>query len=353
MWQKLKEGFEERVGLQSLIKTKLRDYRVPQGINIFYTLGIVTLIAYLVQAVSGYFLLIYYIPHPDHAFKSVNDMMNVVPFGWLPRMIHIVVSNLMVVVIILHLISIFVMLSYKKPRELTWVAGVCLFFVTLVFCLSGYLLPWSQRSFWATTIVTNIPTAFPVIGDYVANTLRGGENVSGITLTRFFSLHVGFLPPLFLALVGFHVYLVRSLGLSTPPFSTSEPGTSSGQPFYPYLFLKQVFMVMLFFVVVFFMITFLPTLFLPEAANTPADPLKTPLRIKPEWYFLAPYQLFKIIPNKFFGITLQVLLAVIFMTWPYLDTKEEKNILRRPLLILFLVIVLAAWAALTIWGRYS
>jgi ubiquinol-cytochrome c reductase cytochrome b subunit len=353
MWHKLKNGFEERVGLQSLISAKLRDYKVPQGVNIFYTLGIVTLIAYMIQAVSGYFLLIYYIPHPDHAFKSVNDMMNVVPFGWLPRMIHIVVSNLMVVVIILHLISIFVMLSYKKPRELTWVAGVCLFFITLVFCLSGYLLPWSQRSFWATTIVTNIPTAFPIIGDYIANALRGGENVTGITLTRFFALHIGFLPPLFLIIVGFHIYLVMNLGLSTPPFSASEQGTSDGHAFYPYFFLKQVFMIMLFLAVVFFMITFLPTLFLPEAANTPANPLKTPLRIKPEWYFLAPYQLFKIIPNKFFGITLQVLLAVIFMTWPYLDTKEEKNILRRPFLILFLVIVLAAWATLTIWGRYS
>src|SRR4030066_1318857 len=179
MWQKVKDGFEERVGLQSLLSAKLRDYTVPKGINIFYTLGIVTLIAYMIQAVSGYFLLIYYIPHPDHAFKSVQEIMNVVPFGWLPRMIHIVVSNLMVVVIMLHLISIFVMLSYKKPRELTWVAGVCLLFITLIFCLSGYLLPWSQRSFWATTIVTNIPTAFPVIGDYVANVLRGGENISG------------------------------------------------------------------------------------------------------------------------------------------------------------------------------
>jgi len=353
MWQKLKEGFEERVGMQSLISTKLRDYRVPKGINIFYTLGIVTLIAYLIQAVSGYFLLMYYIPHPDHAFKSVNDIMNVVPFGWLPRMVHIVVSNLMVVVIVLHLISIFVMLSYKKPRELSWVAGACLLFVTLIFCLSGYLLPWSQRSYWATTIVTNIPTAFPVIGGTVANVLRGGESVSGMTLTRFFSLHVGFLPPIFLSIVGFHIFLVRRLGLSTPPFRTSVEGSDEGHPFYPYFFLKQVFMIMVFFSVVFFMISFMPTLFLPETANTPADPLKTPLNIKPEWYFLAPYQMFKIIPNKFFGVSLQALLAAIFIFWPYLETKTEKNILRRPLLIIILIGILTAWAALTIWGKYS
>ena len=353
MWQKIKDGFEERVGLQSLIRTKLEDYKVPGGINIFYTLGIVALIAYMIQALTGYFLLIYYIPHPDHAFKSVQDIMNVVPFGWLPRTLHIVVSNLMVIVIILHLISIFVMLSYKKPRELTWIAGVCLFFITLVFCLSGYLLPWSQRSFWATTIVTNIPTAFPVIGDYVANILRGGDNISGATLSRFFALHVAFLPPIFLLITGFHMFLVRRLELSTPPFSTSAEKSPERYPFYPHFFLKQVFMIMVFFSLVFFMITFMPTFFLPEAANTPADPLKTPFNIKPEWYFLAPYQLFKIIPNKFFGISLQVLLALIFLLWPYLDTKEEKNILKRPLLVIFFILALTVWFSLTLWGRHS
>ena len=270
MWQKIKDGFEERVGLQSLIRTKLKDYTVPGGINIFYTLGIVTLIAYMIQAVTGYFLLIYYIPHPDYAFKSVQDIMNVAPFGWLPRMLHIVVSNLMVIVIIMHLISIFVMLSYKKPRELTWVAGVCLFFITLVFCLSGYLLPWSQRSFWATTIVTNIPTAFPVIGDYVANVLRGGDSISGATLSRFFALHVAFLPPIFLLIVGFHMYLVRRLELSTPPFSVASGNNPERYPLYPNFFLKQVFMIMVFFSLVFFVITFMPTFFLYRFAWTDA-----------------------------------------------------------------------------------
>jgi len=351
MRQKIKERWEERVGLKEIIRTKLKEYKVPKGVNIFYTLGIVTLLAYMVQAVSGYFLLIYYIPHPDHAFKSVQDMMNVVPFGWLLRMVHIVVSNLMVVVIILHLLSIFIMLSYKKPRELTWVAGVCLLFVTLIFCLSGYLLPWSQRSLWATTIVTNIPTAFPVVGEYIANVLRGGENVSGITLSRFFALHIAFLPPIFLSIVGFHIFLVRRLGLSTPSVSKSAEGHDDTHSFYPYFFLKQVFMIMVFFSVVFFMITFMPTLFIPEAANTPADPLKTPLHIKPEWYFLAPYQMLRIIPNKFFGISMQILLIVIFMLWPFLDTKEEKNILKRPLLIVMLIAALAIWVSLTIWGR--
>lgn len=352
MWQKINDMTEERIGFKSLILTKMREYQVPQGINIFYTLGIVTLVAYLIQAVTGYFLLIYYIPHPEHAFNSIQEIMNVVPFGWLLRMMHIVISNLMIVVILLHLISIFVMLSYKKPRELTWVAGVCLLFIAFLFCLSGYLLPWSQRSYWATTIVTNIPTAFPLIGDTLSGVLRGGENVTGLTLSRFFALHVAFLPPLFLFIMGMHVFLVARLGLTTPPFSAqSGVSGSEDRPFYPYFFLKQVVMILLFMGIVFFMISFMPTFFVPEAANTPADPLKTPANIKPEWYFLAPYQMFKIIPNKFLGVSLQFLAAIVFLLWPFLETKKEKNIFKRPLLLLFFVSMIALWLILSFWGR--
>ncbi|MBI4839404.1 MAG: cytochrome bc complex cytochrome b subunit [Nitrospirae bacterium] len=353
MLQKVKDRVGESIGCCGLLQGKLREYKVPKGVNILYTLGIVTLIAYMVQAVSGYFLLIYYIPHPDHAFKSIQEIMNVVPFGWLLRMMHIVISNLMVVIILLHLVSIFVMLAYKKPKELTWVAGVCLLFITLIFCLSGYLLPWSQRSLWATTIVTNIPTAFPIIGDNIANVLRGGENVSGITLSRFFALHVAFLPPIFLSIVGFHVFLVKQMGLSSPPFNAQGETAAEGYPFYPYFLLKQVFMIMVFFSVVFFMITFMQPFFIQEAANTPADPFKTPVHIKPEWYFLAPYQMFKIIPNKFFGVSLQILLAAVFLLWPFFETKEGKNIFKRPWLFAFFILVLAAWLALTVWGKYS
>ncbi|MBI5196373.1 MAG: cytochrome bc complex cytochrome b subunit [Nitrospirae bacterium] len=353
MWQKIINYLDERIGCESFVQDKLKGYKVPKETNILYTLGIVSLVAYMVQAVSGYFLLVYYIPHPDYAFKSVQEIMNSVPFGWLLRMIHIVVSNLMVVVVTLHLISIFMLLAYKKPRELTWVAGVCLLLITLIFCLSGYLLPWSQRSFWATTIVTNIPTAFPVAGDYIANLLRGGELVTGTTLSRFFALHVAFLPPIFLSIVGFHVFLVKHLGFSASPLNTQGEKMTEGYPFYPYFLLKQVFMIMVFFATVFFVITFMPTFFIPEAANTPADPFKTPISIKPEWYFLAPYQMFKIIPNKFFGISMQILLTVVFLLWPFLETKNEKNIFKRPFLLALLIVAVIMWLSLTVWGKYS
>lgn len=364
MWEKIKKGIEIRIGLEELISNSLKKYRVPKDTNIFYTLGIITVVAYMIQAVTGYFLLIYYVPHSEHAFNSIQDIMNNAPFGWLIRMMHIVVSNLMVVIILLHIISLFVMGSYKKPRELTWLAGGCLLLVTLAFCLSGYLLPWSQRSYWATTIVTNMPTAFPVIGDFIAKGLRGGDYVSGITLTRFFAFHVAFLPPLFLLIVGLHIFLVTRIGLTTPPFNKSaeeeKPWTEyrhvshpNSYPFYPNFLLKEVVMIMVFFVVTFFVISFMPTLFIPEAANTPADPLKTPAYIKPEWYFLAPYQMLKLIPNKFFGISLQLILIGIFLLWPFFDKKEERNILKRPLLLVVFFLSILLWVILTVWGRYS
>jgi ubiquinol-cytochrome c reductase cytochrome b subunit len=173
------------------------------------------------SAVSGFFLLVFYIPHSDHAFKSVQDIMNRVPYGWLFRMVHVVGSNLMVAVVFLHLFSVFFMGSYKKPREMTWIAGGFMLLVTLTFCLSGYLLPWSQLSYWATTIVTTMPTAFPYVGDFIARILRGGDSVSDITLNRFFALHVALLPPIFVSLIGFHLFLIRRIGISQPPFGAT------------------------------------------------------------------------------------------------------------------------------------
>jgi ubiquinol-cytochrome c reductase cytochrome b subunit len=364
MWQKIKDGIDLRIGLNQLIDSKLRDYRVPSDTNIFYTIGIVTVVAYMIQAVTGYFLLMYYIPHSDHAFQSIQDIMTVIPYGWFVRMIHIVVSNLMVALVFIHLISIFFMGNYKKPREMTWLAGGFLLLITLAFCLSGYLLPWSQRSYWATTIVTNIPTAFPVIGDFAATILRGGDSISGGTLTRFFSLHVGFLPPLFLAIVGLHIFLVWRIGLSVPPFTSSageeKPWTgyskvsySNSYPFYPNFVLKEVSMILLFLTITFFIMSFMPTIFLPEAATTPADPLKTPPNIKPEWYFLAPYQMLKMIPNKFLGISIQLIAIVVFMIWPWLDKRDERNIAKRPLVLTIFLLLSVLWVVLTFWGRYS
>ncbi len=363
MWNTIKDWIEIRIGLNELVKSQLMEYRVPGNINIFYTLGLVAGAAYVIQAVSGFFLLVYYVPHADHAFRSVQGLMSEVPYGWLFRMIHVVGSNLMAAVVFLHLFSVFFMGSYKKPRELTWFAGGLMLLMVLAFCLSGYLLPWSQLSYWATTIVTSMPTAFPYVGDFAAYILRGGDHVTGVTLNRFFALHVAFLPPVFVSLIGLHIFLVRRIGISSPPFGETrdaiKPWTGfrheshpDGYPFYPRFVLKELFAVLIYLAVMFFIIAFMPTLFLPEDANTPADPFKTPAHIKPEWYFLAPYQMLKLIPNKLLGVSLQLVLVLIFLLWPFFDAKEERNIMKRPVLRSVFFLSLCLWIILTIWGKY-
>lgn len=362
MFRALRQWIEIRIGLDELIRSQLTEYRVPRGINIFYSLGFVAAAAFAVQVLTGLVLLTSYIPHPDHAFRSVQGIMMTAPYGWLFRLMHVVGSNLMVVVLMLHMVSVFFMKSYAEPREMTWLAGAAMLFLTLTFCLSGYLLPWSQLSYWATTIVTTIPTAFPVIGGPMADFMRGGPQVSGATLGRFFALHVGVLPALLAAFLGIHIFLIRRIGISRPPFGNAParaPLTSfrhedhpDGIPFSHYL-MKDLFMFMLYLALLFAIIAFLPALFLPETAAIPADPLRTPPNIKPEWYFLAPYQMLKLVPSKFLGIMLQVIMVVAFLAWPFLDRAEERNILRRPLLLAGFVAALIGWVVLTIWGKYS
>lgn len=364
MWVRVKNWLEIRIGLDELIRTHLTQYRVPRNINILYTLGFVALVIFSVQVITGFFLLVYYIPYSEMAFKSVQDIMSTVPYGWLFRQMHMVGSSLMVVMVFLHALAVFFMGGYKKPRELTWIIGTFLLLITITFCLSGYLLPWSQLSYWATTIATTIPTAFPYFGEIVAKLMKGSEQVSGITLNRFFALHVMLLPLIILVLVGLHIFLVRRIGISSPPFGKSPEAAIAwteyrheshpdGSPFFPDFVLKETIMVMVVCAVMFFFITFLPTLLLPEEANIPADPFKTPAHIKPEWYFLAPYQMLKIIPNKFLGISLQLIILLVFILWPLLDTKEEINILKRPRLCVFFFFSLILWIVFTIWGKYS
>jgi ubiquinol-cytochrome c reductase cytochrome b subunit len=363
MWKYIKNWIEVRIGLEELVRTHLTGYLVPKNINVFYTLGFVALAGFVVQVLTGFLLLIYYVPLPDHAFRSVQNIMVNVPYGWLFRLMHVVGSNLIVIAVGGHLLSVFFMNSYKKPRELTWFAGASMLLITLTFCLSGYLLPWSQLSYWATTIVSNLPSALPYLGAFAVTCLQGGQNVSGVTLGRFFALHVVVLPAFLLVLVSIHLFLVRRIGISSPPFDREgekRPWTAfrhedhaDGYPFFPHFVLKEAYMVMAFFALMFFIITFAPALFLPEDANVPADPYKTPAHIKPEWYFLAPYQMLKMVPNKFVGVSLQIIMTLAFLFWPFLDTKKENNMLKRRALFAVFITAFIGWVVLTIWGKYS
>jgi ubiquinol-cytochrome c reductase cytochrome b subunit len=363
MFEGIKNWLEVRIGLDDLKKEYITENRVSRKANYLSTLGFVVLIGIVVQVISGIFLLIYYVPHPDHAFMSVQNIMNKVHFGWLFRLIHVIGSNMIIAAVFLHVLDVFFFGDYKRPRELTWVGGGLLLIVTLTFGMSGNLLPWSQLSYWSTTIVTSMPTAFPIIGGYVSELLRGGDYISGITLNRFFALHVAILPFILLLLIGLHYFFISRTGLAGTSLTLSDEEEEvsdefkkkthpQGYPYYPDFFQKQVIMVLIYFSVMFFIMTFLPTLFLPADSTIPADPYSTPELIRPAWYFLAPYQALKLIPNKFLGITMLIIFTFIFLMWPFIDTKKEINEMKRPVLRGIFVFLIVLFFVLMYWGKY-
>ncbi len=213
--QALYEWLDERLGLTTIYKVVL-DRKVPK-VNWWYTLGSASLFLFTMQVITGIFLLVYYVPTPDHAYDSVQYIMTGVRFGWLVRGIHHWGASLMVLFVFLHMLRVFYMGAYKYPRELTWVIGVVLFLLTLTMGFTGYLLPWHQRAYWATTVGTQIAGTAPIIGPWITRILRGGEDISALTLSRFFAIHVWLVPGLMAILIGIHLYLVIRLGISNPP----------------------------------------------------------------------------------------------------------------------------------------
>jgi quinol-cytochrome oxidoreductase complex cytochrome b subunit len=215
MVPKVYTWLDERLGVTTIYDLVL-DRKVPK-VNWWFTLGSASLFLFLIQAVTGVFLTVYYVPSPDHAYDSIQYIMNGVAFGWLIRGIHHWGASIMVIIVFAHMLRTFFMAAYKYPRELTWITGVFLLITTLGMGFTGYLLPWNQRSYWATTVGTDLVGTVPIIGDFLQAVLRGGTDLSGVTLARFFSVHIWFLPAVILILIGIHLYMVVKLGISSVP----------------------------------------------------------------------------------------------------------------------------------------
>lgn len=215
MAEKVIGWIDERLGLTGIYNVVF-DRKVPK-VNWWFTLGSATLFLFFLQVVTGIFLTVYYVPSPDHAYDSVQYIMNGVAFGWLIRGIHHWGASLMVVFVFAHMLRTFFMAAYKYPREITWLTGVVLLLATVGMGFTGYLLPWNQRAYWATTVGTEIAGTIPLIGGFVERVLRGGTELSAVTLARFFSVHIWFLPAIIVGLLAVHLYLVIRLGISAPP----------------------------------------------------------------------------------------------------------------------------------------
>jgi quinol-cytochrome oxidoreductase complex cytochrome b subunit len=215
MFQKTFTWLDERLGLKTVYDTVL-DRKVPK-VNWWFTLGSASLFLFLLQGITGIMLTVYYVPSPDHAYDSIQYIMNGVSYGWLIRGIHHWGASLMVLIVFFHMLRTFYFGAYKYPREFTWVTGVFLLLLTLGMGFTGYLLPWNQRAYWATTVATSITGTVPFLGNFIESVLRGGSELSAVTLARFFSVHIWWFPALIAGLIGVHLYMIIRLGISSVP----------------------------------------------------------------------------------------------------------------------------------------
>lgn len=322
---------------------------LPPHTSWMHTLGSLSLFLIVNQVVTGILLMVYYRPTSEHAFESVRFITAKADFGWLIRGLHSWGSTLLVLVLLFHVARTFFMGAFKKPRELTWMVGVVIFGVTLIFCFTGYLLPWNQLAYWATTVGTEVAGSIPFVGGVLKSLLLGGDAVSQETLQRFYVVHVAVLPWLVVALVALHILLIRVQGLATLDRVGAEPreAPAGWRPFYPNHVLKELCVLALFLACLFTLVALVP----PELGEK-ADPLTTPAGIKPEWYFLPTYQLLKYFA-KLPGLLVSLLPPLLLLLWPLLDRSPERRPGRRPVSVTIGVLAILLAVALGVLGHFS
>jgi cytochrome b6 len=288
-----------------------------------------TLFLFGVQVATGILLVLYYRPSADEAYESVRFLMTTVSFGWLIRSIHSWSANLMVGAAMIHMFSAFLLKSYRQPREATWLTGFALFVLCLAFGFSGYLLPWNQLAFFATKVGTDIMAGVPLVGPFLARLLRGGDHITGGTLTRFFGFHVAILPLCMTAVLGVHLFLVQWHGMSTPPGVEQATGAPKREMRFVPAFLMRDLVGWL---AALGALALLAALF-PWELGLKADPYASaPAGIKPEWYFGYMFQTLRMIPARVFGLEGEMLGIVGFglagLVWalvPFLDARDGRG----------------------------
>jgi cytochrome b6 len=317
----------DRLGWEGVSHVAAKKTVPVHRYTIYYYLGGMALFLFSVQVATGILLLLYYRPSAAEAFESVQYIMAEVPFGWLIRSIHSWGANLFVGVVVLHMVSVFFLKAYRQPREMTWITGALLLFLTLGFGFSGYLLPWNTISFFATRVGTDVPATIPWIGPLLSRILRGGSEVTGATLSRFYGIHVAILPAITTALLGLHVLLVQRHGMSLPP-SVERQGARGSLRFFPDFLMRDA----VGWLAAVGMLAALAAFF-PWELGKKADPFApAPAGIRPEWYFLAMFQALKYLPATILGVSGELvgvaffgLVAAVLVAVPLLDRGASRG----------------------------
>jgi len=342
----------ERIGLAELEKfAKKKEVPVHRH-TVWYYFGGMTLFLFLVQVATGILLLLYYRPSAEEAYESIQFLMTEVEFGWLIRSIHSWAANLMILTLFIHLFSALLLQAYRSPREITWMSGVGLLGLALAFGFTGYLLPWNELAFFATRVGTEIPGVLPLVGSFLRRLLRGGDDVTGATLTRFYGIHVAVLPLLATLFLGLHLFLVQKHGMSVPPGVEKKSASKQAMPFFPNFLLRDL-------------VGWLSALALlaalaayyPAELGQKADPFKpAPVGIKPEWYFMFMFQTLKLLPSYILGVEGEMVGIVGFglgglflLLVPFLDRRVARGE-PSPLFTWIVIGIVSYMVALTYLG---
>lgn len=332
---RLLKWFYKRFPWQEFDRKHISGYYAPRNFNFWYYFGSFSLLVLLNQIVTGIWLAMEYTPTAGEAFASIQHIMRDVRYGWLLRFLHTTGASAFFVVVYLHMYRGLIYGSYKMPRELLWLIGMAIYMSLLLEAFTGYVLPWGQMSFWGAEVITSFASAIPLVGKYLVIWLRGDFNVSGVTLHRFFSLHVIAVPLVILALVFVHLIALHHVGSNNPDGIdikeklNKEGHPVDGIPFHPYYTLKDLTGMVIFLMVFSLVVFYAPAMggfFLEPDNFVPANPMQTPEHIAPVWYMTPFYAILRAVPNKFLGLSAMASAIALMFVLPWLDRSPVRSI---------------------------
>jgi len=317
-----------RLPFVAMLQHELYEYPTPRNLSYWWNFGSLSGIMLVVMIVTGIFLAMQYTPHADLAFDSVERIMRDVDYGWMLRYAHMNGASMFFALLYIHMFRGLYYGSYKQPRELLWILGVIILILAIMTAFMGYVLPWGQMSYWAATVITNLFSAIPLIGQNIVTFLWGGFTVGNPTLNRFYALHY-LLPFVILAVVLLHLIALHRFG-SNNPLGIEMKGPQDTLPFHPYFTIKDLFGLAVFLLIYSFFVFYAPN-FLGSSDNyIPANPMQTPNHIVPEWYLLPYYAILRSVPNKLLGVIMAFGSIFLLFIVPWLDSSPVRSARFRP-----------------------
>jgi len=353
---KIAKWFDSRLPLLSL-SHHLKEYPTPKNLNYWWTFGGILTFCLITQIVTGIILGMHYVAHTDYAFASIEHIMRDVNYGWLLRYVHANGASMFFLAVYIHIFRGLFYGSYKAPREVIWIIGVIIYLLMMATAFMGYVLPWGQMSFWGATVITNLFSAIPFVGESITTWLWGGYSVDNPTLTRFYALHY-LLPFLIFGLIILHIWALHVPGNNNPVGIDVKKNSNETIPFHPYMVMKDITALLVFIIIFFWFVFFAPNVLGHPDNYIEANPLVTPAHIVPEWYLLPFYAILRAIPSKLGGVIFMFAAIFVLILLPWLDTSKVRSSVFRPIyrkffwVLVFTVILLGYLGAKPPEGIY-